>query len=481
MEHRGQTSRPIDGLTNPKIYHRPLPPKRRFKVKQILSLAAIGLVLVLAVAPTVRSFSRQYEVLELLTNGRYLVLFQNDAEIRSSGGFIGSYAVIEAKDRTIKPLHFETNPYKLDNPASQLNYIEPPPPLKTVLSDQGWGMRDANFAADFRQSAPTVSWFFEQEARRITGPKKAEIEHDLGGDYHVDGVIGITLSAFLDIIKETGPITIPEQNITVDSNNFFQTIQQIVEKDYFNDPQNKITNEPKTVLKNLFPLAMNKAQNLPKTTLYKLASKLLNEKKIVIYTSRVDQEKVLVDQGWAGALELPSDQQPKGNADFLAVVRNSYGGNKSSLEINPVYHYTLNRINQSTAQAKLEITFEHTGNGQWPSGVNHEYLRILGPGEAELTSAKRNGETITNEIDIGHEEQYRAFGFWIHTEPQSSQTVTIEYKIPIEKIYNEGLGKPGYQLVLYRQPGGNSPDITVTTDNKVLYQGRLIQDRVIAR
>lgn len=471
----------VDGLINPKTYHKPTPRRktwRKPKLRNVIALVLIGAILSYWVGPRVGSLARQVEVLSLITNGRYLVLFQNDAEIRASGGFIGSFAVVEAKNGTIKPLYFETNIYKLDDPYARVHKIEPPKALKSAIGDRGWAMRDSNFAADFRQSAPTILWFFEEETRRLVGPKKAEIDKALGGQYEMDGVIATTLTAFLDILEATGPITIPQHNTTVNKENFFPIVQQVVERDYFKDQKNIETNEPKTILQDMFPLAMTKAQNLPKTVQYRLAQQLLHEKKVLIYSKDAGHESTLVDQGWAGALTLPRDIQPSGPSDFLAIVRSSHGGNKSSLDINPVYRYAID-TKDDTAKVKLEITFEHTGTGEWPGGVNHEYIRVLAPDGAKLTRASKNGSSVTNLIDIGHEMDRAAFGFWLHTSPKTSQGMTLEYELPKSTVMGKKLTRDIYRLGLLRQPGAQAPDVTVIHNDSVLFQGRLYEDRVV--
>lgn len=461
----------VDSLINPKAFHRPLPKPKRHLLQQTSVVATLVVLALVAVAvPRVRSFANRLELLDLFANGRYLVLFQNDAELRPSGGFIGSFAIIEAQNKTIRPRYFETNIYKLDDPFSELTKMQPPKPLRAAIPGKGWALRDSNFAADFRESGPTVMWFWQEEARKVTGPKRAEIDAALAGDYRVDGVIATTLSAFLDILEATGPIEVAKHNVIVTSANFFPIVQQVVEREYFANPQNKATNEPKTILADLFPLALARLQQLPKKQQYELAQKLLREKKILIYSTDPVKEQLLVSQGLAGALDLAKDKQPKRAADYLAVIRSSHGGNKSSLDINPVYRYSVTSQGNGL-KAKLEITLEHTGTGQWPSGVSHEYIRVLAPTGAELVGATRNGQAATGDIDVGQESSKQAFGFWLHTEARSSQTMTLEYDLPIQD--------KKYQLVLWRQPGGNNPDVTTIYEGKILYQGRLTEDRVI--
>ena len=478
----------VDGLQNPKTYHRPMPKqKKRFNLrsvpwKPLLSLFVIGGLLSFFLAPRVQSFTRQFELLELLNEGRYLVLFQNDAEIRGSGGFIGSFAIIQTQNKVVKPLYFETNIYKLDDPYAALTKLDPPKPMLAVTGNRGWAMRDSNFAADFRQSAPTVQWFFKEEAQKLTGPKKVELDKALGGDYAVDGVVALTLSAFLDVLEATGPIEVPNHDIVVTSANFFPLIQKMVEQDYFKSEANRQANEPKTVLQDLFPLAMQKAQNLPKTTQYRIASKLLREKRVIMYSNDSEKQKTLVESGWAGALTPSAELEIKGGHDTLAIVRSSHGGNKSSVDINPVYRYQITNKSAKVLQAKLEVQFEHTGTGEWPGGTNKEYIRVLVPDGAMLVKATTKGADATERVDIGKEGGLSAFGFTLETEPKTSQTMTLEYTLPSDKVLDRTLfGGSAYRLVIYRQPGGASPDMSILYNDSALFQGRLTTDRVFKK
>ena len=54
-------------------------------------------------------------------NGKYLILFQNNTELRPSGGFIGSFAEADFKKGAIQNYSFETNIYKRDKTYSQQN------------------------------------------------------------------------------------------------------------------------------------------------------------------------------------------------------------------------------------------------------------------------------------------------------------------------------------------------------------------------
>ncbi len=79
---------------------------------------------------------------------RYLILFQNNNEIRPTGGFIGSYAIMDINDGYIENL--ETyDVYDLDGAYWEI--IEPPEEFYKFTSN--WRFRDSNYSPDFSYSA----------------------------------------------------------------------------------------------------------------------------------------------------------------------------------------------------------------------------------------------------------------------------------------------------------------------------------------
>ncbi|MDD2225447.1 MAG: DUF4012 domain-containing protein, partial [Candidatus Shapirobacteria bacterium] len=104
----------------------------------------------------------------------YLVLLQNEAELRATGGFIGSYAILSFQNG--KLLNFEVKDvYEADGQLK--GHVEPPIEIKNYLGEANWFMRDANWNPDFVKASADIQWFLSQEINK-----------------KVDGVIGINLA-----------------------------------------------------------------------------------------------------------------------------------------------------------------------------------------------------------------------------------------------------------------------------------------------
>ena len=129
---------------------------------------------------------------------RYLVLAEDPAELRPSGGFIGTYGIVTFKDGRLVERHFH-DVFSLDVDRTY-PYVKPPVALDGhLLGGQSWQLADANWSPDF----PTAA----QDALRLYTNES--------GDGAIDGVIALSTYAIDDLLKTTGPISVPAYGVTV--------------------------------------------------------------------------------------------------------------------------------------------------------------------------------------------------------------------------------------------------------------------------
>lgn len=118
---------------------------------------------------------------------KYLVLFQNDAEIRGTGGFLTGYAVINIAKGKISTVQSD-DIYKLDEKFPK-RITAPAPILKYMPLVPYWYLRDQNLSPDFRVSMET----FLPNYLLTKSPE-------------VDGIIAVDTQLLVDLLKVTGPI-----------------------------------------------------------------------------------------------------------------------------------------------------------------------------------------------------------------------------------------------------------------------------------
>ncbi|MDD2487046.1 MAG: DUF4012 domain-containing protein [Candidatus Gracilibacteria bacterium] len=152
---------------------------------------------------------------------RYLVLNQNNDEIRANGGFPGSVITLELyKGNIIK--YDKKDVYYYDWHITP--YLETPPEGLNVISPNN-GLRDANYSPIFKESADKINFFYEK-----------------GGGSSLDGVIAINQTLVKDFLLKYGSVHLPEINMDITSDNFSLVMSTLVENKF-----QKVTS-PKDIL-----------------------------------------------------------------------------------------------------------------------------------------------------------------------------------------------------------------------------------------
>lgn len=377
-------------------------------------------------------------------DGNYLILFQNNNELRPSGGFIGSYAIFSFKNGHFDSYYFESNPYKRDNAFLKENCLPSTPYFKKLWPEHCMKMVDANYLVDFPESAKNVAWFLKEEG----GPQ-------------VNGVIAIDATFFTELLKILGPIEIKEENLVLNSENFVEVAQYQVEKAYWKDPESKEINEPKTILKNMMPEVLQRIKNpLYVYPILNLIEKSLKEKNFLIYLENPEISKIISENNWGGEVT-------EKNTDYLFISNMNIHGFKSSLNIKQEIEI------ETEKEHHLKIKRTHQGTGEWPDALNRNYLRALVPKGSKLKKALLENVEVTNEVEINEEAGKTSFGIFVDTPPKESRTLEFFYETPEDLDFSK--------ILIQKQPGTLADEILIKEKNQILYQGLLDQDLFINR
>ncbi len=449
----------LDGIKKVKV-KKPLPkkeiaevkPKKKFPWKRFAIVAIIFIALVFGAIGATYAYPQAQKSIDLfkeLGNGKYLVLLQNNNELRPTGGFIGSFAEVETSGGVVKNIMFDTNIYTRDKAFAATNFIEPPSVLKTFCPDGKWIMRDSNWAVDYPTAAKQVAWFYSQE----------------GGTSDIDGVIAVDSTYFENILNIVGPINLPQYNLTITADNFFDEIQYKIEKEYYNDPRNWSINEPKTILKDLFSAVTAKFNDKSKyLQIVKATYEALNQKHIVIEVNDSKVQNYLLQKNWAGAVNQDF------TGDYLYINNANLAATKSSLEVTQEVNLD-SQTNGNVVTKNLRIIRTHTGTGDWPSGENNNYTRVLVPKGAKIVSATMDGVDILKDVEVTLEFNKTEFGFWFNLMPQTSKILNIAYEVPY--------GGGDYELYWQKQPGTLSDKLQVEANGKIIFSRDVNEDTII--
>lgn len=151
---------------------------------------------------------------------RFLIILQNNDELRPTGGFIGVYGILESRNGEIISINTDDS-YHIDMPASLSDKwkTEAPAPLKKYLNVEKWYFRDSNWSPDWPTAAADVSRMFQGESAAIGTSTKP-----------FTGIVAITPDLIGDLLRLVGPIVVRGE--TYNADNFQPLLQYNVEVAY---------------------------------------------------------------------------------------------------------------------------------------------------------------------------------------------------------------------------------------------------------
>ncbi len=364
---------------------------------------------------------------------RFLIILQNNDELRPSGGFIGVDAILEIKNGAIISLKTDDS-YHLDMPASQSPKwnLKPPIILEKYLRVKKWYLRDANWSPDWPQSARKVVEIYNGESKALNKPTS-----------YFTGIIAITPNLIADLIKFVGPLQV--QGTTYQANDFQQLLQYNVEVAY--KKQHISSWDRKEVVNNLMNELKLRLYQVPLKNwgnLLNIVEKNIVEKNIQIYFFNPNWENLAQKLQATGEII-------KTNHDFLMVVDANLVAFKSDAVMKKDMTYTVLNKN-GEIQANLQLNYQHQGKFNWRTTRYRSYTRIyvpLGSHLLSITGLQTNIANISteNNLTLGK----TVFGFFFIVEPGNSRQIIIKYSLP--KIIKQEIQDKDYQLLVEKQAG----------------------------
>ena len=397
---------------------------------------------------------------------RYAVLFQNNNELRPAGGFIGSLAFIDVLDGKITRIDIPGGG-SYDFQGYLTEHVQSPKPL--WLINPRWQLQDANWYPDWPTSAAKVAWFIEKS-----------------GYSSVDGVIALQATSLVKLLELLGPVSFPEHNVTLTSQNVLAEMQTAVELAY-----DKEENKPKEYIAELVPRIMEQILSASGSELVQVLSLLkqeIAEKQALFYFSDSKLNAAFARRGWQ-----PSIIQNK--LDYLSVIHANIGGGKTDGVIDESWDYAVDIDEDGNAVAELSMVRRHTGD---PADLferynNVDYTRLYVPQGSELINFEGikpppadmfeqpesfykpddqlsaiEGKVVIDEATgtrVTQEFGKTAFGNWLQVDPGNVLFTKVKYKLPF-KIRPHDLLNPdaqgGYSLVLQKQAGARAIPYSVS-------------------
>lgn len=371
-------------------------------------------------------------VLPEISRGKksYLVLLQNNMELRPTGGFIGSVARIDFEEGKLKKIEVQ-DVYALDGSLSVP--VEPPKELKSDLGVNNWYLRDSNWEGDFPTSARQAAWFYEKE----TGIR-------------VDGAVAIDLTGIADLLSQIGPLELSDYGEKIDSNNLFDKAITYAETSFFPGTQSK-----KNFLNSSLTALFNKMffvpqQNWPGIT--GSIGKSFEEKHFLAYLSDPKLFSYVDALNFSGALPRPSDIKLGEMTDFLSLVEANLGANKSNYYIDRKLKLETGIGKEGELTHRLRAAYTNRSPSEvWPAGKYKNRMRVYLPFGSKLERALWGEKDITKEVTSFTDYGRSGYSFLIELDVKEQKTLVLDWELANKFNFTDN--KATYRLDVIKQAG----------------------------
>jgi hypothetical protein len=419
-------------------------------MSQLADARAIVLKELTRVQPALDGYLRvQDELPDMLgMNGprRYLVLAEDPAELRPSGGFIGTYGLVTFDQGRITERKFQ-NTLILDF-APGPPYVEPPPGLKGHLlgTKFSWQLADAGWSPDFPTAAQKALQLYTLES----------------GDSRIDGVIALNTYCIDLILGVTGPIEVPEYGVTVQpgqttltalANTRLPTAPGVDRKAFLDAFGGELLD------------AMMGTPTAKWPDLLDALQASASQRHLMAWTKSDSAEGLVAWAGWDGAVRgdtgdyvLAADANVAPTSKYNLVTKRSLDLKVDIDAVGNAYDTLMlnwdNRADQPEAAALRKLPYTGT------DGILGNYLRVLTPERSRLQAVSGGSLVPLSGVEeISDEAGRTSYGIFLLEPPgQTSATVSWVSPYPVETDDTTGL----YRLTVQKEAGRTAEPLSVT-------------------
>jgi hypothetical protein len=389
------------------------------------------------------------------TNGEtrtYLILFQNNMELRPGGGYIGSFGILKIKDGQALSLDVHDT---VNFDGRIPDTVPAPYPMKETLGVSSLKLRDSNHSPDF-----------------ATNAKAAEDFYHMGkGEEQFDGVIGVTTHVLESVLAVTGPVEVPGYEGSFGKDNAVLDLEYQVEQKYYKE--GIAFGDRKSIMGELSAQILKKVKELSiqdKYTLFQIILGDLHSKDIQVAFKDFTLQTQVEKASWDGNIDTTWSQ------DYLFLVDSNANAFKSDLYVVRTYDYSVD-LTEAEPRATLKVNYHHTAKEKSYLTKDYQaYARIYVQKGAYIESI----EPLSHKVVYGEEFDKKVAGTIVQVPLGTEKTLTYEYKLPKSIATGDD-----YDLKIQKQSGmKNDTKVNVSIKHKngttKKYQFNLERDTVLS-
>ncbi len=409
---------------------------------------------------------------------RYLVLFQNDKELRPTGGFITAYAQFRfVHGKAI--LEKADDIYALDA-AKKQKFPAPPEILTYHKGVYELNIRDSNLSPDFKLSMQ----------------KFEEIYNTTAGKEKIDGIWAMDTHVLVEALRILGPMNVYGREFSAEIDKRCDCPKAVYElEDYSTRPVNYVRTARKDIIGVLLQTILQQALGVSPSkywgSLFQMLLTEINQKHVLAYFHDSDAQKAAESFNMAGRIMASSEsatilkyQEGKG-WDYLHINEANMGGAKSNMFVSEKITKDTTVNGDGTMTTKLTIDYKNPfrgsdcgleSGGLCLNAMLRNWIRIYVPAGSKLvesrgTQSPKDGKAVpmTASESLGK----TVFEGFLTVNPMGVAQLTLSYTSPV------GLEEGKYKLLIQRQPGSQDHDFVLKVGGRGQKTFKLLSDTEI--
>ncbi len=390
----------------------------------------------------------------------YLLLVQNNHELRATGGFISAVGVVTLDKG--KPGAIDlTDSYNVRR--DDVDHPWAPDPMRDYMGVDLIFIRDANWSPDFPTTGQLAQTLYEQDA-----------------GVRVDGVVSVDLRAVELLVDALAPLKVEGSDVPITGDNLIEQI-----KKFWDTPietgdtidsagMQEWWKQRKDFMPALAAAAIDRIQdgNYSPLKVAAAGKQALDERAIQVWLSDDGMQTVLAENGWDGGM------QPRPDADLLGLVDTNMGYNKVDSVLDRSLSYAVSWPNGEEKPAIAEATIDYRHPIEAPGhecdqrpryGDNYDamtvrcyfdYVRLYAPAGSELMAT--SGLELDS-VGAGFGENgATVFSGYFEMQPGTEHQVTFQYRLP------DWITPDNYELMIRRQSGSGPLPVTAQVGREKL-------------
>lgn len=381
----------------------------------------------------------------------YFLLFQNDAELRPSGGFMTAYAFLSVKGGKFTPLS-SFDIYTLD---ARFAGLKPPEAITKYLPNVSvWHLRDMNLSPDFSESMKT----FWENYLKTSGAKQ------------VDGIISVDTQVLVDILSVLGQIGVSGWgNFSAENDPRCNCPNVVYELEkYADQPVSGTRAERKGIIGPLMHSILGNVMGSPRKTWPQFLD---------IFFDNIKGKHILFyffDEELQGAIETlnAGGRIKEASADYFHLNDCNFGGAKSNMYIREEVVQEVEVADDGTVTKTVTVDYKNPAPASdcnlergnlCLNALYRNWFRFYVPKGSELVEFNGSEVEIKTYEELGKTVFEGFYGFNASTslKPEGKLRLTFKYRLPLKIQKGET-----YSLLVQKQPGALDHQYEVKLKNK---------------